>query len=67
MSTTDEEQLKRRYREFLDLMPLTIELAGLPLNNGQRSFTPDQLEARAQIMMNAFKAARQMARDVIKG
>ena len=30
MAPNDEETLKRRYREFLDLMPLTTAIAGLP-------------------------------------
>lgn len=67
MSTGDEEQLKRRYREFMDLLPLTIELAGLPTNTGPRSLTPEQMEARASVLLSAFKVAKQTVRDVIKG
>lgn len=67
MSTVDEEQLKRRYREFLDLLPLTIQLAGLSANTGPRSLTPEQMEARAAVLMNAYKVAKQTVRDVIKG
>jgi hypothetical protein len=64
---TDEEALKRRYREFLDLMPLTLSLAGLSVSEGQRNFTSEQMEMRAQVVLNAFKIARQAARDAIKG
>jgi len=67
MSTGDEEQLKRRYREFMDLLPLTIEIAGLADNTGPRSYTSDQMEARASVLTSAFKVARQMVREVIKG
>jgi hypothetical protein len=66
MSSADEEALKRRYREFLDLLPLTIEIAGLSTNNSPRSFTGEQMEARAQVLGAAFKLARQVARDAIK-
>ena len=64
--STDEEAIKRRYREFLDLMPLTVAIAGLPDSSGGRSFTTEQMEARAQVMANAFKLARQTVREVIK-
>ena len=65
--STDEDAMKRRYKEFLDLMPLTIAIAGLTENPGPRSLTSDQREARAQGLQSAFKIARQTARDVIKG
>ena len=64
--SVNEEALKRRYKEFLDLMPLTIAIAGLPENPGPRSFSSDQMEARAQVLASAFKIARQSVRDVIK-
>lgn len=68
MSTAnDEEAIKRRYREFLDLLPLTIEIAGLPKLEGLRSLTHGQMEARAQTLVSAFKLARQTVRDAIRG
>ncbi|HEX5444409.1 MAG TPA: hypothetical protein VFW87_11290 [Pirellulales bacterium] len=66
MSSVDDEALKRRYREFLDLMPLTVAIAGLPENNSQRSFTTEQMEGRAQVLATAFKIARQTVREAIK-
>ncbi len=66
MSTADDETLKRRYREFLDLLPLTIEIAGLATNSSPRSFTSEQMEARAQVLSSAFKLAKQVVRDAIK-
>jgi hypothetical protein len=66
MSTADDETLKRRYREFLDLLPLTIEIAGLATNSSPRSFTSEQMEARAQVLSSAFKLARQVVREAIK-
>ena len=44
MASTDEETMKRRYREFLDLMPLTTAIAGLPASEGSFSYNPDQME-----------------------
>lgn len=65
--SVDDDTLKRRYREFLDLMPLTIAIAGLPTPEGNRNYTTDQLQARAQVINNAFRLARQVVRDAIKG
>jgi hypothetical protein len=64
--STDDEALKRRYREFLDLMPLTEAIAGLPVNSGPRSLTHEQMEARAQTLTAAFKLAKQTVREAIK-
>jgi hypothetical protein len=65
--STDEEALKRRYREFLDLMPLTVAIAGLPTSDSNRSYNPEQMEARAHVLANAFKIARQTAREALRG
>ncbi|MEX2121514.1 MAG: hypothetical protein WD847_18135 [Pirellulales bacterium] len=62
----DEDALKRRYREFLDLLPLTTAIAGLPENTTSRSLSSEQMEARAQVLASAFKLARQTVRDAIK-
>ncbi len=65
--STDEEILKRRYREFLDLMPLTVALAGLPTSQPPHNYNQDQLELRAHTLAIAHKLARQLAREVISG
>jgi hypothetical protein len=65
--SSDEEAVKRRYREFLDLMPLTIAIAGLPHSEGNRHYTSEQLEMRAQVLVTAFKLARATAREAMKG
>ncbi len=67
VSTNDEEAVKRRYREFLDLLPLTIAIAGLPQSEGNRNYTSEQLETRAQVLSNAFKLAKQTAREALRG
>ncbi|HEX4129455.1 MAG TPA: hypothetical protein VHZ24_05385 [Pirellulales bacterium] len=64
--STDDEAIKRRYREFLDLLPLTVAIAGLPLNNTNRNITSEQMEARAQNLATAFKLARQTVREAVK-
>jgi hypothetical protein len=60
----DEEAVKRRYREFLELMPLTVAIAGLP-ESDQRSYTVEQMEARSRVLTNAFKLARQAVREAV--
>ena len=64
---TDEETLKRRYREFLDLLPVTTALAGLPQSEGTFNFTAEQMEVRSRTMLAAFKIARSLVREVLAG
>jgi hypothetical protein len=63
----DEETLRRRYREFLELLPLTINIAGLPKSESPFNFTADQMEVRVHTLAVAFKLARQLARDSVTG
>ena len=56
---------QRRYREFLDLMPLMISLAGLPTSDIGKYFTEEQMETRIFTMRHAYKMARQFAREQI--
>lgn len=67
MSTADPSvaDQQRRYREFLDLMPLTISLAGLPTSDLGKYFTEEQMETRLFAMRHAYKLARQFAREQI--
>ena len=64
--TETNEQLKQRYREFLDLLPLTLDLAGLPRSEAGRYYTEDQIEARLFTIRHAIKAARLVARETVK-
>lgn len=65
MSAADEEAVRRNYRQFLELMPLTLAIAGLSQSEGGRNFTPDQLAARSQVVANAFKLAKQTVREIL--
>lgn len=58
----DKQQL--RIREFMQLLPLTMELAGLPKSEAGRYYTPEQIEARAITIRNAFKVSRQLVLEV---
>jgi len=56
---------QRRYREFLDLLPLTVALAGLPPSDIGRYFTEEQMEGRSFTVRHAYKMARSLAREAI--
>jgi len=62
-STTD---LQQKYRQFLDLMPLTLALAGLPPSEG-RLYGEEQIEARAMTVRTAYKVARNTAKECLGG
>lgn len=66
MSTENEQQAQqRRYREFLDLLPLTLSLAGLPRSESGRYYNEDQIESRIFAIRHAWKAARKIVRECI--
>ena len=58
---TDQQ---RRYKEFLDLMPLTLSLAGLPTSEPGKYYNEEQIETRMFAIRHAHKAARQLAREI---
>ena len=58
--------LQKKYREFLDLMPLTVALAGLPTSEG-RLYSEEQIEARAMTLRAAYRVARSTARECLGG
>ncbi|MFT3879713.1 MAG: hypothetical protein QM703_08640 [Gemmatales bacterium] len=62
MNDTEKQQLK--LREFLQLLPLTSELAGLPESDHGRYFTPEQIEARVITIKHAYRIARQLAVEI---
>lgn len=61
----DANEQTRRYREFLDLMPLTLALAGLPASEPGRYYTEEQMETRIFALRHAYKAARGFARETV--
>jgi hypothetical protein len=67
MSTVDPSvaEQQRRYREFLDLMPLMISIAGLPTSDIGKYYTEEQMETRIFALRHAYKMARQFAREQI--
>ena len=67
MSTADPSAAdqQRRYREFLDLMPLMISIAGLPASEVGKYYSEEQMETRIFALRHAYKMARQFAREQI--
>ncbi|MGE3820639.1 MAG: hypothetical protein AB7I30_14595 [Isosphaeraceae bacterium] len=58
--------LQQRYRQFLDLLPLTIALSGLPTSEG-RLFSEEQIEGRAITVKAAYRVARTLAKECLGG
>ncbi len=61
---SDTERQQQRVREFVNLLPLTLELAGLPKGEHGKYYNEDQIEARAITLRHAYKVARQVVLDV---
>ena len=61
------EQKLARMKEFVQLLPLTLELAGLPKADPARPFTADQIEGRLMSIRTAYKAAYRLIREVGDG
>ncbi|MBM3980459.1 MAG: hypothetical protein FJ304_09250 [Planctomycetes bacterium] len=56
-----------RMTEFMKLLPLTLELAGLPKADPLRPYTADQIEGRVMSVRTAFKAARALLKEIGEG
>jgi hypothetical protein len=56
----------QKYRQFLDLLPMAVALAGLPPSEG-RLFSEDQLDARAITIRAAYRVARNTAKECLGG
>lgn len=64
MEPASPEVKQNRMTEFLKLLPLTLELAGLPKGDPNRLFTAEQIEGRAMTVRAAYRAARTLVRDI---
>jgi hypothetical protein len=64
--TSDTERQQAKLREFMSLLPLTIELAGLPHAEPGRYFTEGQMEVRVNAIRHAFVMARQLLVEISK-
>ena len=64
--TSNAGDLQQKYRQFLDLLPLTLALAGLPTSEG-RLYQEDQIEGRAMAIRAAFRVAKATAKECLGG
>ena len=60
------DRSQMRQREFMQLLPLTLAIAGLPTAEHGKYYNDGQLETRANALRQAFKYARQLVVDVSK-
>jgi hypothetical protein len=60
------QQQQSKQKEFMQLLPLIVEVAGLPKSEPGRYLTPEQMEIRANTLKHAYKIARQLVVDVSK-
>ncbi len=60
------DRSQQRMAEFMKLLPLTLELAGLPRAEPGKLFTEGQMENRVTLIRNAYRLARQLLIDIAK-
>jgi hypothetical protein len=64
VSTDPIDRQQQKVSEFLRLLPLTVEIAGLPLSEPGRNFNEGQMEVRVGTLRTAYKLARQMVLEI---
>jgi hypothetical protein len=66
MSNEPIDRQQQKINEFLRLLPLTIEIAGLPHAEPGKYYNEGQMDIRATTLRNAFKVARQLVLEMAK-
>jgi hypothetical protein len=66
MSTDAGDRQQLKVREFMQLLPLTLAVAGLPDSTEGKYFNEGQMENRANNIKLAYKIARAILLDVAK-
>jgi hypothetical protein len=66
MGTEGVDRQQQKVAEFLRLLPLTMEIAGLPHGEAGKYFTEGQMEVRVSSLRTAYKLARQLVLEVAK-
>lgn len=61
----EQNEQQRRFKEFMDLLPLTLALAGLPTSEHGKYYNEEQIETRLFAIRHAYKAARGLVREVV--
>jgi hypothetical protein len=64
MSNDPMDQQRRNVNEFMQMLPLTLAIAGLPESEHGKHFNEGQMEVRATTIRNAYKVARALLKEV---
>ncbi len=65
MNTEGVDRQQQKISEFMRLLPLTIEIAGMPRSELGRNYNEDQMGVRATTIRTAYKVARQLLLDIV--
>jgi hypothetical protein len=60
------DRSQQKQREFMQLLPVTLAIAGLPNAELGKHFSEGQMDVRATTLRQAFRFARQLLLDVSK-
>ena len=66
MSNEGVDRQQQKINEFLRLLPLTLEIAGLPRAQAGQHYNEGQLEVRGNTIRAAYKMARQVILEIAK-
>lgn len=66
MSNEAIDRQQQKINEFMRLLPLTVEIAGLPRAEAGRHLNEGQMEVRLATLRTAYKFARQLILEVAK-
>jgi hypothetical protein len=66
MSTGSEgiDRQQQKVTEFMRLLPLTLEIAGLPHAEVGRHYNEGQMETRVNTLKTAYRLARQLIIEI---
>ena len=62
----DKNDQQQKLRTFMELLPLTLAMAGLGRVEAGRHLTEDQMESRALSIKQAYEIARRTVREIIE-
>lgn len=60
------DRQRQKINEFMQILPLTLAIAGLPESEHGKYYNEGQMEVRASVIRNAYKHARAMLLEVAK-
>ena len=64
MSTEGTDRQQQKINEFMKLLPLTLEIAGLAQAQPGTHLNEGQMEVRGNTIRHAYKVARQLVLDI---